>query len=184
MFWWIASGKTKDSMLGTYMAYGSNKNGWWGEGEIKFFIEGDTEFPTNNGTVTEDYFNGAYDFDIQNKKKDGVETSEYTLEFSGPYTGLTPQVIRERRTALHDIAQRFGLYRAGILWILFVSIKIWKVTIQDLLGWPPGWPLYAFAWDDNCLGSLLVSTEPHNPFPKLPAKRSIRSQLNDNENSE
>ena len=32
--------------VGTYMAWGSNSNGWWGEGEIKFYIDGDDEFPT------------------------------------------------------------------------------------------------------------------------------------------
>ena len=45
------------------MAWGVNNNGWWGEGEIKFYLDGDREFPTICGTGTEDYFCGAYDFD-------------------------------------------------------------------------------------------------------------------------
>ncbi len=49
--------------VGTYMAWGVNNNGWWGEGEIKFFIDGDGAFPTICGTGTEDYFCGAYNFD-------------------------------------------------------------------------------------------------------------------------
>jgi Protein of unknown function (DUF2961) len=28
---------------------------WWGEGEVKMFVDGDTKFPTINGTGTEDY---------------------------------------------------------------------------------------------------------------------------------
>src|ERR1700750_1440676 len=77
----VDSIKGKGQYVGTYMAYGSNKDGWWGEGEIKFFIDGDTQFPTINGTGTEDYFCGSYDFDTQKVKPDGTTTSEYT-EFS------------------------------------------------------------------------------------------------------
>ena len=42
--------------VGTYMAWGSHNAGWWGEGEIKFYIDDDGEFPTICGTGTEDYF--------------------------------------------------------------------------------------------------------------------------------
>ena len=48
--------------VGTYVAWGVNNSGWWGEGEIKFFLDGD-EWPTICGTGTEDYFCGAYNFD-------------------------------------------------------------------------------------------------------------------------
>src|ERR1700741_2361308 len=77
----------KGQYVGTSIAYGSTKHGWWGEGEIKFFMDGDTIFPTINGTGTEDYFCGAYDFDSQKKNKAGVEESRYT-EFCSPYSGL------------------------------------------------------------------------------------------------
>ena len=42
--------------VGVYLAWQVNNNGWWGEGEIKFFLDGDTKFPTICGTGTEDYF--------------------------------------------------------------------------------------------------------------------------------
>ena len=69
------------------MAWGVNNAGWWGEGEIKFYMDGDGEFPTICGTGTEDYFCGAYNFD-RNK-----ETTARYEEFTTPYAGL-PQVIR------------------------------------------------------------------------------------------
>ena len=50
--------------VGTYCAWGVNNSGWWGEGELKFFIDGDDEFPTICGTGTEDYFCGSYNFDV------------------------------------------------------------------------------------------------------------------------
>ena len=62
--------KGKGHYVGTYMAWGVNNNGWWGEGEIKFFMDGDKEFPTICGTGTEDYFCGSYNFDA--KAPDGT----------------------------------------------------------------------------------------------------------------
>ena len=70
--------------VGTYIAWGVNSNGWWGEGEIKFYLDGEDEYPTIAGTGTEDYFGGAWNFDIPG--------TGYT-EFSTPYFGM-PQVIR------------------------------------------------------------------------------------------
>ena len=64
--------------VGTYMFWGSNSNGWWGEGEIKFYLDGDKDFPTICGTGTEDYFCGAWGFE----SKDGYE------EFTTPYSGM------------------------------------------------------------------------------------------------
>ena len=71
--------KGKGQYVGTYMFWGVNNNGWWGEGEIKFFMDGDREYPTICGTGTEDYFCGAYDFEV-----DGVYRPYCT-----PYAGLS-----------------------------------------------------------------------------------------------
>ncbi|GAA1552440.1 hypothetical protein GCM10009804_06790 [Kribbella hippodromi] len=40
--------------VGTYIAWGVNSSGWWGEGEVKFYVDSDDEFPTICGTGTED----------------------------------------------------------------------------------------------------------------------------------
>lgn len=50
------------NFVGCYMTWQQNNNGWWGEGEVKMFLDGDTEFPTICGTGTEDYFGGAWCF--------------------------------------------------------------------------------------------------------------------------
>ncbi len=162
----VDSIKGKGQYVGTYMAYGSNNNGWWGEGEIKFFMDGDTDFPTINGTGTEDYFCGAYDFDTHKVDKNGVESSNYT-EFSGPYTGL-PQVIRG--DGHYNVAQRFGLYR----WHITDPIRFdkdLKVTIQDL-GWHQD-GRYMPLQDDIASVAFWYQTEPHAPFPKLPTKDQL-----------
>ena len=59
--------KGKGQYVGIYMAWGLHNNGWWGEGEIKFFMDGDDKFPTICGTGTEDYFCGSYNFDREGR---------------------------------------------------------------------------------------------------------------------
>ncbi len=48
--------------LGTYMTWHQHAPGWWGEGEVRMFLDGDTDFATLCGTGTEDYFGGAWNF--------------------------------------------------------------------------------------------------------------------------
>jgi hypothetical protein len=144
--------------VGTYLAWGVHHTGWWGEGEVKFFIDGDREFPTICGTGTEDYFCGSYDFEGQ--RADGKTT--YT-EFTSPYTGLS-QVIRP--DGLYDSVQRFSLYR----WHIPDPVRFQhdlKVTIQAL-GWQTG-GRYLPLDDDVASVAFWYQLEPHKKFPKLPS---------------
>ena len=158
--------KGKGQYVGTYIAYGSRNNGWWGEGEIKFFMDGDTEFPTICGTGTEDYFCGSYDFDTRKKNATGIEETNYT-EYCTPYAGL-PQVIKG--DGHYEIAQRFGLYR----WHIKDPIRFekdLKVTIQAL-GWKHN-GTYLVLQDDIASTVFWYQAEPHTTFPKLPAKDQL-----------
>ncbi|QEC66658.1 DUF2961 domain-containing protein [Panacibacter ginsenosidivorans] len=158
--------KGKGQYVGTYMAWGVHNNGWWGEGEIKFFMDGDTQYPTICGTGTEDYFCGSYDFDTRKKNAAGVDEVNYT-EFSTAYTGLH-QVIRG--DGHYQMAQRFGLYR----WHITDPIRFEKdlrVTIQAL-GWRDG-GRYLPLKDDISSTVFWYQTEPHNAFPKLPTKDEL-----------
>jgi hypothetical protein len=106
--------------VGTYLFWGVNNNGWWGEGEIKFYLDGDTEFPTICGTGTEDYFCGSWNFDIGGKYQ----------EFCTPYSGV-PKIIRP--DGLYSANQRFSMYRWHITDPIYFKEDL-KVTIQAL-GW-------------------------------------------------
>lgn len=144
----------KGQYVGTYLAWGVHSTGWWGEGEIKFYLDGDREFPTINGTGTEDYFNGSYDFENQEKH-------QYE-EFTSPYSGLV-QVVRP--DGLYQSQTRFGLYR----WHIPDPVRFDKdlrVTIQDL-GWQSG-GRYLPLMDDISSVAYWYQSEPHSPFPKLP----------------
>ena len=154
----IADGiKGKGQFVGVYMAWGVNNNGWWGEGEIKFYLDGDKEFPTICGTGTEDYFCGSYNFDRNGK---------YT-EFCTPYSGLV-QVIRPDGT--YKSQQRFGLYR----WHIADPIRFekdLKITIQDL-GWHQG-GRYLPQQSDISSVCFWYQANPHAPYPKLPSWREL-----------
>ncbi len=69
----------KGQYVGTYLAWGVHNNGWWGEGEIKFYMDGDTEFPTICGTGSEVYFCGSYDFTTHTTNAAGVSEGHYTV---------------------------------------------------------------------------------------------------------
>jgi hypothetical protein len=152
--------------VGTYLAWGVHNNGWWGEGEIKFYIDDDGEYPTICGTGTEDYFCGSYDFDTRKKNAAGVEESNYT-EFNSPYSGLA-QVIRG--DGHYNVSQRFGLYR----WHITDPIRFEKnlrVTIQAL-GWRSE-GRYLPLEDDIASTVFWYQTEPHHAFPVLPNKDEL-----------
>lgn len=147
--------KGKGQYVGTYMAVGVANNGWWGEGEIKFFMDGDKDNATIVGTGTEDYFCGSYNFENQ-------ATRQYQ-EYSTAYAGLH-QVIRP--DGLYRSQQRFGMYR----WHIPDPVRFdsdLKVTIQDL-GWRHG-GRYLPQQSDITTVAYWYQREPHAPFPKLPS---------------
>jgi hypothetical protein len=146
--------------VGTAMAWGSNNRGWWGEGEIKFFLDGDSEFPTLCGTGTEDYFCGSYNFDL------GKDEGGYR-EFTTPYAGLH-QVIRP--DGRYSSQQRFGMYR----WHITDPIRFeqdLRVSIQAL-GWRAG-PRYLPLQDDIASVAYWYQTLPTAPFVPLPPRDQL-----------
>lgn len=151
--------KGKGQYVGTYLAWGVHNNGWWGEGEVKFYIDGDRKFPTINGTGTEDYFCGSYDFE-------NPVTHQYQT-FTSPYSGLC-QVIKPN--GLYGTQERFGLYRWHITDPVRFSRDL-KVTIQDL-GWRHN-GTYLPQQSDIASVAYWYQLEPHAPFPPLPSRQEL-----------
>ena len=165
----------KGQYVGTYMAWGVNNNGWWGEGEIKFYLDGDKKpaqpvaeetqdadaaaYPTICGTGTEDYFCGSYNFENR-------QTRQYQ-EFSTAYAGL-PQVIRP--DGVYQSQTRFGLYR----WHIPDPIRFEQdvaVTMQAL-GWRSD-RRYLPLQDDIASVAYWYQTLPTAPFPPLPDRDTL-----------
>ena len=112
----------KGCYIGVSMLYGVPNNGWWGEGEIKFFMDKDTKFPTICGTGTEDYFCGSYNFDVGGKYQD----------FSTPYTGF----YHWKTDGVYIAANRFSMYRWHVADPVYFDEDL-RITIQAL-GWRRG----------------------------------------------
>lgn len=143
--------------VGTYMHWGVKSNGWWGEGEIKFYIDGDKEFPTVCGTGTEDYFCGAYNFDTN---------GGYT-EFCTPYSGLS----KVRSTDGTYRAQRyFNLYRWHITDPVYFKEDL-RVTIQAL-GWRSE-GRYLPLQDDISSVAYWYSDTLDDEYPQLPSRDEL-----------
>ncbi|HDZ21178.1 hypothetical protein LCGC14_0093770 [marine sediment metagenome] len=142
----------KGHYAGTVMGWGLNGAGnWWGEGEIKFFMDGDKEFPTICGTGTEDYFGGAYDWDVDGKY----------VTFSGPFIGMH-QVIQP--DGLYVSQQRFAMYRWHVMDpIRFeqdLRVQIQALGLRDKAR-------YLARQDDIASVAFWYQTLPTAPFPQL-----------------
>ncbi|WP_232668698.1 glycoside hydrolase family 172 protein [Pseudonocardia sp. TRM90224] len=145
--------------VGTYMAWGVHNTGWWGEGEVKFYLDGDLDaekpFPTICGTGTEDYFGGAWNFDV------GHERGGYG-EFSTPYLGM-PQVLRP--DGLYRSQQRFGMYRFHLPDPIRFREKL-RVDVQAL-GWRAG-GRYLPLQDDIASTAFFYSRKTSTARPPAP----------------
>ena len=116
-----------------------NQNEWFGEGDDMIFVDGD-KLPTINGTGTEDYYNGAWDF--------------FGQPFAYQHNGA-PMI-----TGGEHIGSKYSLYR----WHLESPIafeKSIRVTIEHG---------HANHRSDNFYSvAYWYQTEPHAAFPALPA---------------
>ena len=132
---------------------------WWGEGEIKFYLDGDGAYPTICGTGTEDYFCGSYNFE------DPRTHSRY-VEFSTPYGGFYPVT----QDGLYQSQKRFGAYRFHIADPIRFAENL-QVTIQAL-GWRDG-GRYLPLQDDIASVAFWYQTLPTAPFPALPDREFL-----------
>ena len=136
--------------VGLYMAWQQNNSNWWGEGEIKFFMDGDGEFPTICGTGTEDYFGGAWGFG-----------STYSAPFLGYPLGVPNNPA---------VGSRHGLYRFHIMDPIRFEQDL-RVTMQAI-GWRNG-NRYLPLQDDIASVAYWYQAEPHTAFPELPDRDAL-----------
>jgi hypothetical protein len=145
--------------VGTYLAWAARTGGWFGEGEVKFFIDGDGEFPTIADTGTEDYFGGAWGFGFDaHLHGPGEQTGERS--FSAPYVGcpLAGATTREGY-------RRYSLYRWHIPDAIGFTRDL-RVTVQSL-GWNAAGDRYRPRDDEIASVAYWYQQEPHRPFPTM-----------------
>ena len=133
--WLEATGR--GHFVGVTMSVLQNQDYWWGEGDDMFFVDGE-KLPSINGTGTEDYFLGAYDF--------GGKAFSYAL-YGAP-------VVGEEKAGSRSSVYRFHLDSP----IPFT--KSLKATIEH--GHANG------RSDNYFSVAYWYQTEPHAAFPALP----------------
>ena len=149
--------KGKGQYVGTFLSRGTRSNSWWGEGEVKMYIDGDTDHPTYHGTGEEDYFLASYAYKKYQDK--GWANWEY-VPFNTQYCGFS---VAENHYGYKGC---FGQYR----WHIFDPIRFkndFKINVQ-CLGWDDKGN-YLPLEDDMSSVAYWYQTEPHNPFPELPS---------------
>ena len=134
--WVEATGR--GHFAGVTMSVIENQDGWWGEGDDMFFVDGE-KLPSINGTGTEDYFLGAWDF--------GGKQFSYGL-FGAPVVGAELQ-------GAHWSVYRFHLDSP----IPFT--KSLRATIEHGHANDRADNFYSVAY--------WYQSEPHAAFPALPA---------------
>jgi len=147
----------KGHYVGTSMGWGINNDKWWGEGEIKFYLDGDEQYPTICGTGTEDYFGGSYNWEV-----DG-EYVTYSTPFMGMHQVLKPD-------GLYQAQHRHSMYRWHVKDPVRFQADL-KVTIQAL-GWRSE-RRYLPGQHDICSTAYWYQELPAAPFPELPQRNEL-----------
>lgn len=140
--------------VGTSMGWGINNSNWWGEGEIKFYMDGDDEYPTICGTGTEDYFGGAFNWEVDGSYR------EYSTAYVGMHQVLKPD-------GLYQSQHRHAMYRWHVVDPIRFESDL-EVTIQAL-GWR-GEGRYHPGMHDICSVAYWYQTLPAAPFPAFPSR--------------
>jgi len=133
--WMEAAGR--GHFVGVTMSVLENADGWWGEGDDMFFVDGEA-LPSINGTGSEDYFLGAWDF--------GGKQFSYEL-FGAPVVGP------ERE------GSRWSVYRFHLDSPITFT-KSLRASIEHGHANDRGDNYYSVAY--------WYQTEPHAAFPALP----------------
>lgn len=158
--------KGKGHYVGTFLSLAALERYWWGEGEVKFYIDDDEEFPTICGTGLEDYFLGSWAF---SSLKDNVLREE---TFNAPYSGYPYFSDRDDTSSAFD--NRMLPERAFYRWHILDPIRFekgLKVTIQQIGLDYEG--LFERS-DDYSTVAYWYQSEPHNKFTLLPSCRERR----------
>ena len=150
----------KGHYVGTQMCWQQNNSGWWGEGEFKAFIDGDTEFPTYCGTGTEDYFGGAWSF---------------CGNYSGPFLGYQDMMNagyygEDKKRHFNELGSRHSMYRFHLADPIRFN-ENFKAYMQAL-GWRSEWR-YLPLCDDIASVAYWYQTEPHKKFEPLGSRDDL-----------
>jgi hypothetical protein len=130
--------------VGTVIGVRALSPDWWGEGEMKMYIDGDEEYPTICGTGSEDYFLAAYGM----------------YEFQTPYHGCTLNLTNDFFT--NPLVSMYRWHGPDPIYFK----KSLKATMQQI-GYKSEGGLYERS-DDWCSTAFWYQLAPISKMPPLP----------------
>lgn len=158
--------KGRGHYIGTYLGLTTLERYWWGEGEFKFYIDGDDEFPSQCSTGTEDYFGGAWSFGGYTDERGYMLEKTYCTPFMG-YPFYSRDDTFHSDYFNRDCPPMRGFYRWHVMDpILFekdLRVELQQIGVCEL-------GLFE-RQDDVCSVSYWYQSEPHGCFPVLPGVR-------------
>ena len=167
----IADGITgKGHYVGTYLAWAALERYWWGEGEIKMYIDDDIDYPTICGTGVEDYVGGAWGFyerdelGVTQKRETTYNTPFMGYPYYSTFDGTKKDIYGFDAVPMH------GLYRWHVMDPIRFKEKF-KISVQQI--GHDGNTLFERA-DDVSSVAYWYQTEPHNPNYNLPERTARR----------
>lgn len=152
--------------IGTYLALTTLERYWWGEGEMKFYLDGDDRYPTQCSTGAEDYFGGAWSFGGYTDEKGHMVEKTYCTPFMG-YPFYSHEDTFHSDYFNRDCPPMRGFYRWHVMDPVLFDQDL-RVTIQQIGVGPLG--LFE-RQDDYASVAYWYQSEPHGVFPQLPAPR-------------
>ena len=152
--------------VGTYLGISALERYWWGEGEFKFYIDGDSAYPSQCSTGTEDYFGGAWSFGGYTDERGYMLEKTYCTPFMGyPFYSRDDNFHNDYFN--RDVPPMRGFYRWHVMDPILFREDL-RVTLQQIGVCELG--LFE-RQDDVCSVSYWYQTEPHGRFPALPSAR-------------
>lgn len=152
------------SYVGTYIALTALQRYWWGEGEVKFYVDDDTDHPTLCSTGLEDYAGGAWAFQDALSNHPAPEV----ITFSAPYIGYPHYATDDATKAspfVTGMPPTHGLYRWHLPDPVYFETRL-RVTVQQIGAWDHG--LFE-RQDDIASTAYWYQAAPAESVPELPA---------------
>ena len=168
--------------------------GWWGEGEVKMYVDGDQTLPTIAGTGTEDYIGTGWGQGLFQNRFAGCTVADEKSRHYAFYRYHIPDPVYFHRDLRVTIQQMGGDTKINVLKMLQRGVNIRPVSIAEksrferLLDLPPAYdlakdPAPDGAWvnmyqrQDVCAVALFYLDSPQNALPHLPSAERRREAL-------
>ncbi|TAE52565.1 MAG: DUF2961 domain-containing protein [Bacteroidetes bacterium] len=130
----------KGRFLGSHVGVNANplyKKTWFGEGEVKMYLDGDAEYPTLIGTGTEDYIGTAWGQGAYTGRYTGCTVADEKKLQWAFYRFHVPDPVFFKTDCRVTIQQIGGGMKPEILAMQKAGVPLIPVTVQDEAGLVP-----------------------------------------------